>query len=117
MNKNTITARATEFSFDAGITFETQDELQAFIALFPKSVKVYGTLCTTVAGITLPYASFSVSLGSDEVNQGTNETGIKRIRKFVALAVANGYNIFRNDAYNNSLTQEDFDNLVGKVGA
>jgi len=112
---NTITATATEFGFDAGITFSTQEQLDTFIALFPKSTKVVATRLTTLDGATSPHATFGIRLVADNVNGGTNETGLKRLHKFVAVATSNGYEIHNNPCYGNSLTQEAFDKLIGRV--
>jgi len=113
---NNIQVRATEYTFDAGITFETTDQVEAFIALFPKSVKVIASKHSSPEG-TFPYAVFGVRLAADAINGGVNETGIKRIRKYVAIATANGYELEHVRCYGNSLTDEDLDVLIGKVAA
>jgi len=115
---NKISARATEYGFDADITFETADQLEAFIALFPKSVKVYATTTTTLSDSTIkPQASFGVRLTADAINGGVNETGIKRIRKYISVATANGYELEHVRCWGNSLSDADFDDLIGKVVA
>jgi hypothetical protein len=112
----TITTQATEFHFSASITFTTNEERDAFVALFPKSVKV---VATTLSGLVIdqPYATIQVALHADAVNGGVNETGIKRLRKFIAVATANGFELNFKQYFKNSLTESEYSELVGKVGA
>jgi hypothetical protein len=118
MNK-TITTQATEFNFSAGITFNTNEERDAFVSLFPKSVKVIGTTTSSASDpiARQPYATMQVALHADAVNGGVNETGIKRLRKFIEVASANGFELNFTQFFKNTLTVSEYNELIGKVGA
>jgi hypothetical protein len=118
MNK-TITTQATEFNFSAGITFTTNEERDAFVALFPKSVKVVATTTSAASDpiARQPFATMQVSLHADAVNGGVNETGIKRLRKFIAVATANGFELNFKQYFKNTMTESEYNELIGKVSA
>ena len=71
------------------IAFTTEAEQVAFIAKFPKYVKV---LASTITGMdhgfsnapsnTMPTASFTVNLIPNQATGEVNETGLKRVAKF-----------------------------------
>lgn len=116
MNTTKIKATATEYGFGASIDFETIEQRTAFVAMFPKSIKVHATECGGLIDGTYkawPVATIVVHLTADANNGGTNETGLKRIQKFVAIAIANGYEIEHNKCYKNSLTDAEFNQLIG----
>lgn len=118
MNK-TIQIDATEWNFSAGITFDTAEQRDAFVALFPKSVKVIGTTASAASDpiARQPYATMQVALHADAVNGGVNETGIKRLRKFIAVATANGFELNFRQYFKNALTESEYNELVEKMSA
>jgi hypothetical protein len=77
--------------FQGGIELPSLDSerAEAIAALFPKSVKVHvSKMHEYKSGTqsTVSYLRISASLGSDGVNGGRNETGIKRYRAMMKAA-------------------------------
>lgn len=81
-------------SFSAGFQAETQEQAKEIAAKFPKYVKVKVSRYN--------YVSFHVLFASSGVTGEQNETGIKRLSKFLEIAgelnweykVGNGYETF-----------------------
>ena len=96
--------------------FETSEDCNNFVNLFPKSTKVFATsLSGLTDGVytTRPMASFGVNFNSTGVTGDINETGLKRLQKFLTVANANGYEINYVRPFGNSLTEAEFNNLIG----
>src|SRR5262245_18755850 len=70
------------------VRFDNEAERTAFVARFPKwvKVKVYPGRRDYDLGIDTFCVAFRVSLHADGVTGAANETGIKRIRKYAELA-------------------------------
>ena len=88
---------ATVDCFRATADFETETERDAFVALFPKYVRVHASTCSTYdvkdsqyASYQIPIAVCSVAWHADNVNKGKNEQGQKRIRAFARICRENG---------------------------
>ena len=94
MSKSNIKIRAfhatgdkTEPIFaEMSAVFDSDAERDEFLARFPKSVGVKATRVYGYGDEAKAGAKFRVDFRSDGVNGGVNETGIKRFRRFVALA-------------------------------
>jgi hypothetical protein len=116
---NTFRVTASEHEFSASMVVElgTQDEVAA---LFPKSYQVRPTtlgretlqsLLEVPAGLsiaqviahpsygneTVGYVTIRAGLSADGVNGGKNETGIKRVKSFLAKAEALGFRVEWNE--------------------
>jgi len=78
------------FKFNA--TLDTREDAVAFVALFPKSSKMFATTLHTANG-PLGYAMAQGNLFSDGVNGGINETGLNRYRAILKAAAKNGIEI------------------------
>lgn len=74
--------------FDASMTFATDAEADAAFALFPKFVKVRRSSCSFSGGVSRPTISIRIWFSADGVNKGKNETGQKRMAKFLSIACA-----------------------------
>jgi hypothetical protein len=108
-----IKMSAINEGIDAMTVFATVEERDAFIALFPKSVKVVASTLSgydmeTSSSWSAPIAAWGVRIDADGVNGGVNETGIKRINKFMAVAKASGMNMTWSMNYQNSITEDQF---------
>lgn len=69
---------------------DTPEQAAAIAATFPKWLKVIGTHCSGWRGESKDYTtwgivSFQASLTTDGVNKGINETGLKRLKRFLSL--------------------------------
>lgn len=88
--------------------FPTMADAQAFAATLPKFLKARGTGFSDCRSPIRGCVWFSVTLKSDGVNGGVNETGLKRLRK-AAQVLAFEWN---PDTCANSMTEEFFRNLI-----
>lgn len=91
----------------AGLIVATPEEARAIAATFPKSV---GVKASEISGSDegTGYVSFSVWLSPDAANKGKNETGLKRLRRFLQIASWR----YDAEAFGNSATRDQFDDLV-----
>jgi len=100
-------------SVHANRDFATKDEAAAHCATFPKYVGVKPGTCRGLlddAYTVWGTANFYVQIAADGVNKGINESGVKRLRKFLALA-----DYVYMPLYGNSLTAEEFAAFVASV--
>ena len=75
-------------SFRATVIFHNEEQLDAFCAKFPKSLRIKKTALSTGSfeNPTLyPMADFWVSFVPDRNKGDKNETGLKRLKRFLAL--------------------------------
>lgn len=79
---NELKIQQNDYSYTAYATFLTNEERDAFIAKFPKSVRLWATTLGDLDGRTLPCACFEVVLKSSAVVGEINEAGLKRLAKF-----------------------------------
>jgi len=79
---NKLEIQQSDYSYEAYATFSTDEERDAFIAKFPKSVKLWGTSLRDLDGKTWSCARFQVVLQSNAVVGEVNEAGLKRLAKF-----------------------------------
>ena len=73
-------------SFNACITCANRADADKIVALFPKFVNVR---VGTYYRMEMTTVSLQVEIGASKVNKGANETGVKRIKRFVAVCRAN----------------------------
>jgi hypothetical protein len=104
--------------FEARINFETLEEAQNFAGQFAKYLKVRATTLSTydsIGGMYETYqigtAGMKISLRPDATTGAVNETGLKRIKNFMAACEQLGYTMTRERWYANSI---DFDPKVGR---
>lgn len=86
-------------TFTASITCATPAEANEVAALFPKFVNVK---IATYYRSTVTTVSIRVAIDADKVNKGTNETGRKRITRFIAVCRANGITVEKVNGCTNS---------------
>jgi hypothetical protein len=79
---NELKIQQSDYSYNASATFLTDEERDAFIAKFPKSVRLWATTLRDLDGITWACACFKVVLQSNAVVGEVNEAGLKRLAKF-----------------------------------
>ena len=72
-------------SIEASAEFPTIPEAKAFAAQFPKSWRVYGTCLYRGGGTLRGLVSIQAGLGECKSHGKQNETGLARVRKFLAL--------------------------------
>jgi uncharacterized Fe-S cluster-containing radical SAM superfamily protein len=103
--------------FDAAGAFATTEDAQQFIAQFPKYVKVRLTTLSGSDDVTgerwvLPYVSLCVSFTEDGVQGKANETGAKRVRKFLEVLPTTGVTFGAGMTFANSVSLDDFLALI-----
>ena len=81
---NELKIQQSEYSYEAYAIFEQAEERDAFIAKFPKSLKLWATTLYD-DGNYLPIARFQVVLQATATTGEVNETGLKRLAKFQEL--------------------------------
>lgn len=64
--------------------FVTPEEAAQYVATLPKALNVKASFYTDFDNVTRGLASFHVRLKADKANGGVNESGLKRLRRFVA---------------------------------
>lgn len=97
---------------------ETTEEAKQIAAMFPKSVGVKGGPIFHLSdGVTRGYIHMDVRLSADGVNQGTNETGIKRILSLVRHCAKNGITLTHTARWGNSSPRTISEYWNGKVAA
>lgn len=74
----------TEGSMEASVYFDTEEERDAFLAKFPKSVGLRKNVCGVKDIGWVPCVQLRAKFRTDGVNGGVNETGIKRSRRFLS---------------------------------
>jgi hypothetical protein len=79
---NKLEIQQSDYSYDAYATFETEEERDAFISKFPKSVRLWATTLGDLNGRRWACARFEVVLQSNAVVGEVNEAGLKRLAKF-----------------------------------
>lgn len=71
--------------FRASLVVATPELAKEIAASFPKFVKVKGQRYLDRDGTIKGYVSFHLGLSADRVTGAVNETGLKRLRKFLGL--------------------------------
>jgi hypothetical protein len=79
---NELRINESKHSYEAYATFATEEERDAFIAKFPKSVRLWATTLGDLNGKKWACARFEVVLQSNAVVGEVNEAGLKRLAKF-----------------------------------
>jgi hypothetical protein len=86
--------------------FATEAEAAAEVARFPKFVKVkQGKQYLGGGPGSVPFVTIRISLHSGKVTGAANETGVKRIKRFLQIA---GEYVWHNQYSKNHLTNEAF---------
>lgn len=103
----------THNNFRMGACFATNEDAQAFIALFPKSVglKVMTFVAydmETQQFVKMPDVGMFVNLHATKATGEMNETGVKRIRRFITGAIAHGLPLTQRMTGSDYMTVEEF---------
>jgi uncharacterized protein YggU (UPF0235/DUF167 family) len=104
----TIKIAATQYHIEATAVLETTEEAVEFVALFPKSVKMYAGRLGQYEGPAKGYAQVRVTLTANGSNGGANETGIKRINSLLKVAKKNNIETIYSMTYENSISEDEF---------
>lgn len=84
--------------------YDSAELRDAALATFPKWVKVKATTLHRGAGVRVPLLSFGVTLTPDATTGQLNETGAKRIRRFLEIAD----HVWSSSSKNSAATEADF---------
>jgi len=92
MNKQVEVQPITDGEKITAINFHIEGEHVA--DKFPKACKVKDSWIYGCVGVArVPFSFMRVDFSADDVNKGKNETGIKRLKRFVAEARKQGYTV------------------------
>jgi hypothetical protein len=102
----------THFAFEQD--FATVEAATAFVAQFPKSVKMFTCTVSTSEGGKYYLVNTRANLTSNGINGGINETGLRRYQAVVKAAAKLGVEIVCTPNASNAYeTQEAFEQAIG----
>jgi len=107
---------------DASANYETEEERDQVLALFPKWVKAKGSRLSYYTGSmktndftshSCPTIVFHADLRATGVSGKVNETGLKRYRRFREVLARQDFPRGWHQPYSNSLSEDEFHEAHG----